>query len=396
MKAVGLLAALLAVGGGAWFAYDTYLTPAPPASFVTKSIVRADIVKTVSATGTIEPLIKTIVGSEVSGRIAKWYKDFNAIVDAGEVLATIDPERFQTALDRAEADLAIAKAREEELLVRYKDAERERKRLELLRDQHNASENELLIALANEGAAKAAWHGAEASVKAAEANVGSARVDLERTQIRSPIDGVVIARNIEDGQTVAASFQTPELFIIANDLKKMQVNANVAESDIGLISEGGAAMFRVDAYPNRIFKGRISQIRYNATALDGVVTYVTLIETVNEDLALRPGMTANITFEVARADAALQVPNQALRFDPEQTEANPRSRPTKKEPQKPTIYVLANGKPVPVEVEIGLTNGTVTELRSGDLKEGDQIIVERNWRAMGGGRADVTRNFRRG
>ncbi len=396
MKAAGILTALVALGTGAWFAYDSLFAAPPPAGFITKPIVRADIIKTVSATGTIEPLIKTIVGCEVSGRIRKWHKDFNDFVKQNEVLAEIDPERFQTALDRSEADLAIAEAREEELLVRYKDAERERKRIEALREQHNASENELLIAQANEAAAMAAWHGAQASVKASEANLNSARVDLERTLIRSPIDGVVITRNIEDGQTVAASFQTPELFVIANDLKQMQVNANVAESDIGLISEGGAAMFRVDAYPNRIFSGRISQIRYSATALDGVVTYVTLIETLNDDLALRPGMTANITFEVARADSALQVPNQALRFNPDPSEVNPRSRPVKDGPQKPTVYVLADNKPVPVEVEVGLTNGTVTELRGGAIKEGDHIIIERNWRAAGGARPDVTRSFRRG
>lgn len=385
MKAMGTVVVVAALGVGGWFAYTSFFGGEKSAdAFVTKPISRGDIIKTVSATGTIEPLVKVIVGSELSGRIMKWHTDFNAQVKAGSILAEIDPDRFQTTHDRAAADLDLAKAREEELLVRYKDAERERKRIETLREQQNASANELLIAKANEEAAKAAWHGAIASIKAAEATLSSARVDLERTVIRSPIDGVVIARNIEDGQTVAASFQAPELFVIANDLKQMQVNANVSESDIGLIQEGGPASFRVDAYPSRIFRGRISQIRYNATALDGVVTYVTLIEASNDDIALRPGMTANITFEVARADNVLQIPNAALRFDPNPPDPTGANAKPLGAPPKPTVYVRENGRAAPKEVQIGLTNGMLTQLVGGDLKEGDEIIIERNFRSDSG------------
>lgn len=384
MKWFGTLAVLLALGAGAWFGYDKYFRAKPIDGFVTKPVLRGSIVKTVSATGTIEPLVKVIVGSELSGRIQKWYTDFNAHVKAGDTLAEIEPDRFQTAHDRAAADLELAKAREQELLVRYKDTERERKRIEGLRHDQNASENEMLIARANEEAAKAAWQGAVASVKAAEASLNAARVDLERTVIRSPIDGVVISRNIEDGQTVAASFQAPELFLIANDLKRMQVNANVSESDIGLIREGGPATFRVDAYPNRVFSGKISQIRYNASALEGVVTYVTLIEANNDDIALRPGMTANVTFEVARADDVLQIPNAALRFDPNPPDPTGVTARPMGAPPKPTVYVTHNGKPVPKEVQIGLTNGMLTQLVGGELKEGDEIIVERSLRAEGG------------
>ncbi|MFH1419498.1 MAG: efflux RND transporter periplasmic adaptor subunit [Planctomycetota bacterium] len=394
MRKGGVIIAIIVVGVGGWFAYGKYFGPKAAAGFVTKPLARGDIVKTVAATGTIEPLIKVIVGSQVSGNIRKWHADFNAKVAEGDVLAEIDPDRFQTVHDQAAANLAQAKANEEEALVRYKDAQRERTRLEGLYEGKIASENEFLIAQAEEDAAKAAWHGAQASVLSAQAVLSAAKVDLDRTFIRSPIDGVVIARNIEDGQTVAATLQAPELFVIANDLKRMQVNANVSESDIGLIREGGLASFTVDAYPNRTFQGTISQTRYNATDLDGVVTYVTLIEVMNEDLALRPGMTANVTFEVAKAENAICVPNAALRFDPNPPDMGAPARP--RGPRKPTIYVLEDGRPMGKEIQIGLSDGAVTELRGGPVKEGDEVITGRDWQAGEGRQRDITRALRGG
>jgi HlyD family secretion protein len=393
MKPTWVIIAIVGAGVGGWFAYGRYFAEEEEAGFVTKALDRGDIIKTVAATGTIEPMVKVVVGSQVSGNIKKWYADFNARVTEGCVLAEIDPDRFQTAHDQAVANLAQAKAREEEAHVRYKDAERECKRIAGLFDGNIASENEFLIAQADQDAARAAWHAAQANVLSADAALNEAKVDLDRTIIRSPIDGVVIARNIEDGQTVAASLQAPELFVIANDLKQMQVNANVSESDIGEIEEGGPATFRVDAYPTRTFSGTISQIRYNATDVDGVVTYVTLIEVQNEDLALRPGMTANVTFEVAKAENVLRVPNAALRFKPTPPEL------TKPEPEKglrqPAVYVLENGQAVKKEVEIGLSDGALTELRGGPLKAGDLVITERSWRAGAGRQRDITRSLRR-
>lgn len=394
MRTIGVLIAIAALGGGGWYGYNEYYADKDAKEFVVAALDRGDIVKTVSATGTIEPLIKVIVGSQVSGNIKKWHTDFNAKVSENSILAEIDPSRFQTAHDQAQADLALAKAREEELLVRYKDAQREHKRLQRLFERNNAaSENELLLAKTEEDAARAAWHGSQASVQSAEAALNAAKVDLDRTIIRSPIDGVVIARNIEDGQTVAASLQAPELFVIANDLSRMQVNANVSESDIGLIRESGPASFRVDAYPNRTFSGTISQIRYNATDVDGVVTYVTLIEVQNDDLALRPGMTANVTFEVAKAHGVIRIPNAALRFNP--FPPNPMSRHQRKGPRKPTVYLLEGGKPIAKEIDVGLSDGTWTELKGGDLTEEDAVITERNWQAGRGSKSDLTRTFRR-
>jgi HlyD family secretion protein len=340
-------------------------------------------------------MVKVIIGSQVSGKIKKWYADFNAQVKEGGILAEIEPDRFQTAFDQSKADLALAKAREEELLVKYKDAERERKRVEALLAKNNASENEYLVALATAEAAEAAWHGAQAGVLSADASLSAAKVDLDRTVIRSPIDGVVIARNIEDGQTVAASLQAPELFIIANDLRRMQVNANVSEADIGLISEHGPATFRVDAFPSRTFSGTISQIRYNATIVDGVVTYITLIEVLNDDQVLRPGMTANVTFEVARAHGVVRLPNAALRFDPNPPDPAEVGGRRKTGPKKPTVWLLEGGKPAKREIETGLSDGSFTELKGGELKEKDAVIVERSWQAGGGRRQDMTQSMRR-
>lgn len=397
MRTIGVLIALAVVGVGGWVGYGRYVAAGKESGFVTRSLERGDIVRTVAATGTIEPLVRVIVGSQVSGQIKKWYADFNAEVKTGEVLAEIDPDRFQTAFDQSKADLALAKAREEELRVRYEDAERERRRIEGLLAKNHASENEYLVAQATSAAAEAAWHGAQAGILAAEAMLNAAKVDLDRTIIRSPIDGVVIARNIEDGQTVAASLQAPELFIIANDLRRMQVNANVSEADIGLIREDGPATFRVDAFPARTFSGTISQIRYNATVVDGVVTYVTLIEVRNDDLVLRPGMTANVTFEVARAHDVVRIPNAALRFDPNPPEPGEIGGRRRVGPRKPTVWVLEGGRPVKREVETGLSDGAFTELRGGELKEGDAVIVERDWRASPGPRpsSDMTRSIRR-
>lgn len=394
VKVVTTLVILAGLGAGGWYGYQEYGATTGGSEYVTKPLERGDIVRTVSATGTIEPLVKTIVGSEVSGNINRWLTDFNDPVTANQVLAEIDPSRFKTARDRAAAEVATAKARAEELEVRYKDAEREFRRIDRLFKINNASENEMLLAKTEVDAARAAWHAAQAGILSAEATLSEAEVDLDRTVIRSPIDGIVIARNIENGQTVAASLQAPELFVIAADLKKMQVNANVSEADIGMLRKDGPATFRVDAYPGRSFEGRISQIRYNANDVDGIVTYTTLIEVTNDDLALRPGMTANVTFEVARASAVVKIPNAALRFDPSPPDANGFAKP--KGQSKPTVYVLKQNEPSPVEVDIGLTNGAFTELKSGDIDAGDEIIIERNLLAGSGRSPDLTRTLRRG
>jgi HlyD family secretion protein len=385
---------LLAGAAASWLGYNKYFHEDKADAFVTKALDRGDIIQTVSATGTIDPVTKVIVSSQISGNITKWYTDFNDKVTVGAVLADIDPERYVRVRNQIAADLALAKAREEEALVRYKDLKRESNRLGPLRETEMASENEALVAKAAEEAAMATWHGAQASVTSAEAALGAAEVDLSRTKIRSPIDGVVISRSIDIGQTVAASLQAPELFIIANNLASMQVNANVAESDVGLIKEGEPATFRVDAYPNRVFSGTISQIRYNATILDNVVTYVTVIAVSNDDLALRPGMTANITFEVGKAKDVVRIPNAALRFTPvppDPAQAMQGRRVSK----SPIVWVLSDGDPKPIEVKTGMSDGAYTQFISGDLSEGTRVITERSWKGRGQNRPDMAQAMRR-
>jgi HlyD family secretion protein len=394
MKVLGIILAMTAIGTGGWVGYNKYFAEKPADAFVLKKLDRGDIVQTVSATGTIEPVTKVIVGSQVSGNIKKWYADFNAKVTTGFVLAELDPDRFQTSFNQAKAELLTAKAREEEARVKHKDAQRERKRIESLMDKNNASENEFLVAQAAEDGAEASWHATQAGIEAAQAFLNSTKVDLDRTIIRSPIDGVVIARNIDVGQTVAASLQAPELFVIANDLTHMQVNANVAESDVGLIAEGRPASFRVDAYPNRTFTGTISQIRYNATIVDAVVTYVTLIEVKNDDYALRPGMTANVIFEVAKVANVVRIPTSALRFNPNPPEAASASQGNRRGPRIPTVYIMDQSNPKPLEVRLGLSDGAYSELVGGDLREGSAVITERSWRGRDPGRADPMRSMR--
>jgi len=386
---------VLIVGAAAsWLGYSKYFNEDKGEAFVTKPLDRGDIIQTVSATGTIDPVTKVIVSSQISGNITKWYADFNDKVTENFVLADIDPERYVRVRNQLQAELALAKAKEEESLVRYKDAKRESDRLAPLLKTEMASENEALVAKAAADAALATWHGAQASVKSAEAALGAAEVDLSRTKIRSPIDGVVISRSIDIGQTVAASLAAPELFTIANNLVKMQVNANVAESDVGLIKEGEPATFRVDAYPNRVFSGTIAQIRYNATTLDNVVTYITVIAVSNDDLALRPGMTANVTFEVGKAKNVLRIPNAALRFTPvppDPTQAMQGRRTSK----LPTVWVLSEGEPKPVEVKTGMSDGAYTQLLDESLSEGAQVITERSWKGRNSNRADASAAMRR-
>jgi HlyD family secretion protein len=393
MKAPGIALILVVAAGGGWLGYSKVFGNKNEDVYVTKLLDRGDIVQTVSATGTIEPVTKVIVSSQISGNIKRWSADFNHKVTDGFVLAEIDADRYIRTKNRAEAELALARAREEEARVRYLDAQRESRRIAGLRETNTASDNEMLVAKAAEDAALAAWHGAQASVQAAEAELGAAQVDLDRTKIRSPIDGVVISRSIDVGQTVAASLQAPELFVIANNLVKMQVNANVAESDVGLIKEGGPATFRVDAYPGRTFTGTIAQIRYNPTIVDNVVTYVTVIAVNNDDLALRPGMTANITFEVNKATNVPRVPNAALRFTPFPPDPTNITQ-GRRTAQAPSVWLLEDGEPKRVEVKTGISDGAFTQLLSSELPDRSPVIVERSWKGRSSMKPDMTQAMR--
>src|SRR2546425_3494030 len=272
------------------------------ANYQTATIARGPITQAVTATGTLNPVVNVQVGSQVSGNIAKLFADFNSQVKAGEVVAQIDPATFQATVMQAEGDLASAQAGLE--LARATAA-----RTQDLVKKQNSSQADLDQAMAN-------LHQAEANVKIKQGALEKAKVDLEHCTIVSPIDGMVISRSVDVGQTVAASLQAPVIFAIANDLTKMQIDSNVAEADVGVVSVDQSVDFTVDAFPTRTFHGKVVQVRNAPITVQNVVTYDTVIGVSNSDLKLKPGMTANVSILVAHRDNVLQIKNAALRYRP--------------------------------------------------------------------------------
>ncbi len=271
----------------------------------TEAVSTGNITATINATGTLSAVTTVQVGSQVSGIIARLYADFNSQVKQGQLLAELDPTPFQQTVEQRKADVTKAQVEVANTKVTY--------------DRQKRLADAGLIALSDLDAAKAAYDGARAGLAQSQAALKQAQTNLGYTKIFSPIDGQVVARQYDIGQTVAASFSAPTLFTIAKDLTKMQVQADVDQSDIGQIKVGEPAHFTVDAYPDQTFRGQISQVRLNATVSQNVITYPVIIEVPNPDLKLRPSMTANVTIDVAHARDVLRVPNAALRFRPETT-----------------------------------------------------------------------------
>jgi HlyD family secretion protein len=379
LRATLVLIVLALLSAGGYLGFRTWTDRKPAVTYKSAPVVRGTLVSTVTATGNLAPLVKVLVGSQVSGTVTRWYADFNQRVEQGFVLAELDKDRFKATVDQRQAAAKAAKARVEEARAALADTTLKRQHAEVNFGQNAATELELAETRVAEQQAEASVHAVEAAVEQAEAEARLAAVDLDRTVIRSPISGVVISRNVDAGQTVAASFTSPILFTIANDLTKMQVNAAVSETDIGRIGEGGGADFRVDAYPERRFHGVVSQVRFAETIVDNVVTYITLIDVDNPDLALRPGMTATISFEVARAENALMVPNAAMRYNPVAPPSDGDfMRPGKARKMQPRVFKLDGGRLVEVPIEPGLTDGSFTEVRSGELREGDPVVIEQS------------------
>lgn len=293
---------LAALAGGGWYWWRRAQAPAAELAFRTAAVTRGDITQSVTASGNIMPLKSVTVGSQVSGQIIAVLADFNTRVTNGQVLARIDPSTFERALQQAEAELASAVANLE--LARVNRAR--------ARDLLAGS----LIPKSDADQAEATYLQAEASVKMRQANVERAQVDLDRTTIYSPITGVVISRKIDEGQTVAASLNTPNLFQLVGDLSRMQIEAAVSEADIGGVSEGQRVTFEVDAFLSRTFDGSVRQVRYEAITNQNVITYVTVVDVANDDLKLRPGMTAKVNIITAEQRNVLRLPNAALRFRP--------------------------------------------------------------------------------
>jgi HlyD family secretion protein len=367
-----------------------------PVRYKTAKIERGTVTHAVTATGTLNPVVTVQVGSQVSGIIKTLFADFNSVVKAGQVVAQIDPTPFQTAVMQMEANLqnalgGLARARSD-LALQKLNFDRAKG---LFAQQLNAEQDVDNARTAYE-TSQANVQIAEAQVKQAQAQLDTAKVNLEYTTIHSPVNGIVISRNVDVGQTVAASFQAPVLFTIAKDLTKMQVDTNVSESDIGGITEGKPATFVVDAYPNQVFKGTVTQVRNAPINVQNVVTYNVVIGVENTDLRLRPGMTANVSIILASREDVLRIPSQALRFKPSLVKADDKagssqvSAADKRGGGKgnlpgagkqgaeanPTVWLPnPSGEPTAVEVKTGITDGTYTELVEGPLKEEDEVII---------------------
>jgi HlyD family secretion protein len=352
------------------------------ATYQTATVTRGPITQAVTATGTLNPVVNVQVGSQVSGNISKLFVDFNSQVKAGQVVAQIDPALFQATVTQAEGDLASAQAALELARINAK-------RTQDLFARKTSSQADL-------DQAEAALHQAEANAKIKQGALDKAKADLEHCTITSPIDGVVISRSVDVGQTVAASLQAPVIFQIANDLTKMQIDSNVAEADVGVVKVGQDVDFTVDAFPTQTFHGKVVQVRNAPITVQNVVTYDTVIGVSNPDLKLKPGMTANVSIIAARKDNVLQIKNAALRYRPAEAPASETApRPSSwhaergtagagsgsakaggrdRTTSERTVYVLSGNQPKPVQIKTGISDGVVTEVIQG-LKEGDRVVT---------------------
>ena len=345
-----------------------YTRPEPP-HYVTETATRGSIVRSIVTTGTVNPVITVQVGSYVSGVITALYCDYNTQVKSGQLCARIDPRPYQLVVDQDNANLASAQAQltKDRASLAYAKITYQRDRRLLTggivsRDTLDSDRSAYEQAGAQANLDRATILQREAALRAAQVNLGY-------TDIVSPVNGIVISRNIDVGQTVAASFQTPTLFLIAKDLTKMQVDTNVSESDIGGARVGERATFTVEAYPDKVFAGRVTQVRQSPITVQNVVTYDVVVGVDNPRLELLPGMTANTQIITAERDNVLRVPLQALRFSP--TGLRPGGAPA----PGTRVWVLRAGKPQPVAVTTGLSDDRYTEITGGKLAAGDPIIV---------------------
>ncbi len=348
----------------------------PESSYITVAVNRAPIEETVTALGTVNPVNTVEVGTYVSGRLERLDVDFNSRVTKGQVIAKIDPANYRVKVQQARAKMAIARARvqraEADLDLKAEQLRRQRALLESTIISHDVFE----AAESAHRQARAQLGIEEAGLVQAEAELEDARVSLSYTDIVSPVDGIVLSRNVSVGQTVAASFQTPTLFLIAHDLTEMQVNASVSESDIGRVREGQEARFEVDAYPGRLFLANVIQVRNAPISVQNVVTYDVVINVANPELALKPGMTARVTLTTDRRDDALRVPLRALRFRPDDSPTRPVGGSPRERKRESAVWMENGvGGPRRVEVQTGIRDEEAIEIVSGSIQAGDRVII---------------------
>jgi HlyD family secretion protein len=343
--------------------------------YITDKITRGDIKSTVSATGTVNAVTTVQVGTQVSGTIQKLFVDFNSPVKKGQLLAQIDPAIFDAQVGQARANLLSAKANLEKSQVMLRDTKTTLERNKILYAKNFIAKSDLDTSETNYLSAIAQIKVSEAQIQQAQAALDSSAINLKYAKILSPVNGTVISRNIDIGQTVAASFQTPTLFTIAQDLTKMQIDTSVDESDIGKVKAGQKAAFTVDAYPESTFNGEVSVVRNAPINISNVVTYNAVIIVDNTDLKLKPGMTANVSVGTEIKQSVVRVPNAALRFKPA-TSATITDQKGTKGPKGPGVWILENNKPKNVKITTGISDGNYTEVTSGELTEGQQIITD--------------------
>jgi HlyD family secretion protein len=387
-----LVAALLISGIAGFF----YVKRTPDVSYKTAKIERGTIVSSVAATGNLSAVTTVQVGTQVSGTIQKLYVDYNSRVKKGQAIAEIDPSLFNAAVEQSQGNFLSADANLQKAKVTLADAVRTLNRNKKLLADGIISQGDYDVAETAFNSSKASLKAAEGALAQAKGALLQSRTNLRYSVIRSPVDGVIISRSVDVGQTVAASFQTPTLFTIAQDLTKMQIEVSVDEADISRIKMDQKVSFTVDSYPEQSFKGKVVQIRNAPIINQNVVTYVTVVNVDNTDLKLKPGMTANVSIEVARKDDVLKLPPAALRFKPKSKGDEPKEKRQAGAPSpgagregggKPggrkagsgqQVYILSENKPVAVPIKTGIANNSSIELVESTLKEGDEVVTEQS------------------
>jgi HlyD family secretion protein len=363
------LVVIIALSSGAYFIFSS---DEKDQKYRTEKISKGDIVQSITASGTVNAVTTVLVGTQVSGTIKDIFVDFNSAVKKGQLIAQIDPSIFEAQVEQARANVMSAKANVEKAVVALADAKRTLGRQQELFAKNLISRSDVDAAETSHDTAGTQVTAAKAQLSQTQAALRIAETNLRYTKIVSPVNGIVVSRNVDTGQTVAASFQTPTLFNIAQDLTKMQIDSSVAEADIGKIEVGQPVEFTVDAYPESPFQGKVSEIRNAPITVQNVVTYDVVVKVDNPELKLKPGMTANVSIIVSTKKDVLRISNTALRFRPP---SEKRDLTAKKE-KGSGLWVLENKKPKRVTITTGISDGIYTELLSGEIREGQEVIVE--------------------
>ncbi len=367
---------IAAIGAIAWYGFSFYKKDNTKDSFVTHKLSRGNITEMVSASGTINPISSIDVGTQVSGRIQKIYVDYNSIVKKDQLLAEIDPSSFESNVAREKANLDVAKAQVMSAKAARDYYKKHLARISKLNKQNYSADKELDEAQRDYDTAVANVALHEAQVEQAQAALDYNKIQLGYTKIISPVDGIIVSKSVEEGQTVAASFETPTLFNVAEDLTKMQIEATVVEADISKVKEGQKVLFNVDSFPNETFEGIVTQVRNEAVTTSNVVTYEVVISVNNLEHKFKPGMTANVEIITANEKDILVVPNKALRF----------SMGDDIRYQQKGVWILRDGKPQRINVVAGVYDDNNTQITSNELQEGTEIIVEKADAIQKGGR----------